>query len=126
MGVKTSFMFRNIIIGSENKCSSEHLRRSKQKMSTGKKTTEEKQTFLLESMQFFGKIFYCICICFIMRDIQSHSITWLSRNDLESECLSQVAKTRKYSIFGTNNFPKIRAYAVLNTLSRTVTLKFLD
>ena len=61
-----------------------------------------------------------------MRDIQSHSITWLSRNDLESECLSQVAKTRKYSIFGTNNFPKIRAYAVLNTLSRTVTLKFLD
>ena len=126
MGVKTSFMFRNIISGSQNKCSSEHLRRSKQKMRTGKKTTEEKQTFLLESMQFFGKIFYCICICFIMRDIQSHSITWLSTNDLESECLPQVAKTRKYSIFGTKNFSKIRAYTVLNTLSGIVTLKFLD
>ena len=44
-------MFLNIISGSEHKCASEHLRKNKQKMSVGKKTMEEKQTILLESMQ---------------------------------------------------------------------------
>ena len=44
-------MFQNIISGGEHKCSSEHLRRNKQKMNTGKKTLEEKQTILLENMQ---------------------------------------------------------------------------
>ena len=44
-------MIQNIISGSEHKCASEKLRRKKQKMSTGKKTIEEKQTILLESMQ---------------------------------------------------------------------------
>ena len=34
-------MFQNIINGSEDKCASEHLRRSKQKMSAGKKTIQE-------------------------------------------------------------------------------------
>ena len=44
-------MTQNIISGSEHKCASEKLRRKKQKMSAGKKTIEEKQTILLESMQ---------------------------------------------------------------------------
>ena len=44
-------MFQNIISQSEQKFASEHLRRNKQKMRTGKKTIEEKQTILLESMQ---------------------------------------------------------------------------
>ena len=44
-------MFENIISGSEDKCTLEHLTRNKQKMSAGKKTIEEKQTVLLESMQ---------------------------------------------------------------------------
>ena len=44
-------MFQNIISGSEHKCGSEYLRRNKQKMSAGKKTTDEKRTILLESMQ---------------------------------------------------------------------------
>ena len=41
----------NIISGSELKCASEHLKRNKQKMSAGKKTLEEKQTILLESVK---------------------------------------------------------------------------
>ena len=44
-------MFQNIISGSEHKYASEHLKRNKQKMSAGKKTTDEKRTILLESMQ---------------------------------------------------------------------------
>ena len=68
-------MFQNIISGSERKCTSEYLRRNKQKMSTGKKATEEKQTILLGSMQCLGKIFYCIRKYIIKRDVQSHSIT---------------------------------------------------
>ena len=40
-----------IISPSKNKCVSEHSRRSNQKMSAEKKTIEEKQTILLESMQ---------------------------------------------------------------------------
>ena len=44
-------MFQNIISQSEQKFASEHLRRNKQKMRAGKKTIEEKQTILLESMQ---------------------------------------------------------------------------
>ena len=45
------FVFQNIISGSEHKFASEHLRRNKQKMSGGKKTIEEKQTILFDSMQ---------------------------------------------------------------------------
>ena len=45
------FMFQNVISQSEDKFASEYLKRSKQKMSAGKKTIEEKQTILLESMQ---------------------------------------------------------------------------
>ena len=63
------FVFQNIISGSEHKCTSEHLRRNKQKMNARKKTIEEKQTI----------IFY-----FVMWDIQSHSTMWRSGNDLES------------------------------------------
>ena len=44
-------MIQNIISQSEHKFASEHLRGNKQKMSAGKKTIEEKQTVLLESMQ---------------------------------------------------------------------------
>ena len=44
-------MFQNIISQSEHKFSSEHLRRSKQNMSAGKKNIEEKQTILLKNMQ---------------------------------------------------------------------------
>ena len=51
-----------------------------------------------------------------MWDVQSHSITWRSRNDLEKGCLTQAAKTKKYSIFGTNDCSKIRTNTVLNTL----------
>ena len=51
-----------------------------------------------------------------MWDVQSHSITWRSRNDLEKGCLTQAAKTKKCSIFGTNDCSKIRTYTVLNTL----------
>ena len=40
-----------VISPSKNKCVSEHSRRNKQIMSAGKKTIEEKQTILLESMQ---------------------------------------------------------------------------
>ena len=47
------FMFQNIISWSEHKCTSEHLRRKKQKMVDGKKTIKEKQNILLESMQRF-------------------------------------------------------------------------
>ena len=47
------FMFQNIISWSEHKCTSEHLRRKKQKMADGKKTIKEKQNILLESMQRF-------------------------------------------------------------------------
>ena len=36
---------------SERKCASEHLRKNKQQVSARKKTIEEKQTILLESMQ---------------------------------------------------------------------------
>ena len=43
-------MFQNIISERENKFASEYLRRNKQ-MSAGKKTIEEKQTILLESIQ---------------------------------------------------------------------------
>ena len=43
-------MFQNIISQSENKFASEYLRRNK-KMSAGKKTMQEKQTILLESIQ---------------------------------------------------------------------------
>ena len=35
------FLFQNIINGTEHKCSSEHLRRNKQKMSAEKKTIED-------------------------------------------------------------------------------------
>ena len=45
------FCGSNITSGSEYKPASDHLRRNKQKMSAGKKTIEEKQTILLESMQ---------------------------------------------------------------------------
>ena len=38
------------------------------------------------------------------------------RNDLESGCLAQAAKPKKYSIFCVNNCSKIRTYTVLNTL----------
>ena len=44
-------MFQNVVSVSEHKCASEHLRRNKQNMVAGKKTIEEKQTILLESMQ---------------------------------------------------------------------------
>ena len=43
-------MFQNIISGSEHKCSSTFENKQK-KLSAGKKTIEEKQTILLESMQ---------------------------------------------------------------------------
>ena len=49
------------------------------KMRAGKKTIEEKQTILLGSMQ---RRKY-----FMMWDVQSHSITRRSGNDLESRCL---------------------------------------
>ena len=52
-----------------------------------------------------------------MWDVQSHSITRRSKNDLKSWCLSQAAKAKKYSVFGTNNYSKIRTYTVLNILS---------
>ena len=39
-------MFQNIIIQSERKLASEHLRRNKQKMNAGKKTIEKGQTIL--------------------------------------------------------------------------------
>ena len=45
------FMVQNIISGIEHKSASEHLRMNKQKMSAVKKTMEEKQIILLESMQ---------------------------------------------------------------------------
>ena len=44
-------MVQNIISGIEHKSASEHLRMNKQKMSAVKKTMEEKQIILLESMQ---------------------------------------------------------------------------
>ena len=44
-------MFQYIISRSEYNCALEHLRRNKQKISAEKKTIEEKQTILLESMQ---------------------------------------------------------------------------
>ena len=44
-------MVQNIISGSEHKCASEHLRKNEQKMRAGKKTTKEKQTILLKSIQ---------------------------------------------------------------------------
>ena len=34
-----------------------------------------------------------------MLDAQSHSIMWQSRNDLESWCLSQAAKTKNTVFF---------------------------
>ena len=74
-------MFENIISGSEDKFTSEHFRRNKQKISAGKKSIEEKQTILKT------KIFYCIRKYFIMWDVQSHSITRRSGNDLEIGCL---------------------------------------
>ena len=43
-------MFQNKISGTENKCTSEYLRRNKEKMRAGEKTLEQKQTILLESM----------------------------------------------------------------------------
>ena len=43
-------MVQNIISGSEHKRVSEHLRGNNQKISSGKKTIEEKQAMLLESM----------------------------------------------------------------------------
>ena len=60
-----------------------------------------------------------------MWDVQSHSITRRSRNDLESGSLKMIwkvgvchrpQKQKKYCIFCTNNFSKIRTYEVLNTL----------
>ena len=42
-------------------------------MSAGKKTTEEK-LFHWKVCNVLGKIFYCIRKCFIMWDVQSHSI----------------------------------------------------
>ena len=45
------FMFQNMISQSEHNFASEYLRRNKQKMSAGRKSIEEKQTILLESMQ---------------------------------------------------------------------------
>ena len=60
-----------------------------------------------------------------MWDVQSHSITRRSRNYLESESLKMIwkvgvchrpQKQKKYCIFCTNNFSKIRTYEVLNTL----------
>ena len=44
------FMVQNVICGGKHKCASKHLGRNKQKISTGKKTIEEKQVTLLESM----------------------------------------------------------------------------
>ena len=44
-------MLQNIISQSEHKFASEHLRRNKQKVKAGKKTLEEKETILLESMR---------------------------------------------------------------------------
>ena len=44
-------MFQNKISQREYKFASEHLRRNKQEISVGWRTIEEKQTFLLESMQ---------------------------------------------------------------------------
>ena len=44
-------MFQNMISQSEHNFASEYLRRNKQKMSAGRKSIEEKQTILLESMQ---------------------------------------------------------------------------
>ena len=63
-------------------------------MSTGRKTIEEKQTILLESMHLLGKVFlYFICKYFIMWDVQSHSITGRSRNDLKSGYFSRTKNT---------------------------------
>ena len=45
------FMVQNVICGSKHKYALEHLGRNKQKISAGKKTIEEKQITLLESMQ---------------------------------------------------------------------------
>ena len=36
-------------------------------------------------------------------------------NDLESGCLWQAVKTKKYTTFGTNNCSKVRTYTVLKT-----------
>ena len=70
---------------SEHSFAAENLKRHKQKMNTGRKTIEEKQTILLETMQLLRKVFlYFICKYFIMWDVQSHSITGRSRNDLKS------------------------------------------
>ena len=55
-----------------------------QKKSAGKKTIEEKQTILLGS---FERLRFCIRKCFIMWNVQLHSITLRSRNDLENGCL---------------------------------------
>ena len=44
-------MVQNIISGSEHKRALEHLRRNKQRIIAGKKTIEEKQTILWESIQ---------------------------------------------------------------------------
>ena len=46
---KYNYVSKYII--SEHKFALEHFRRNKQKMSAGEKTTEEKQTILLESTQ---------------------------------------------------------------------------
>ena len=110
-------MFRNIISESEHRFASEHLRKNKHKMSDGKKTAEEQQAILLEVCNVSGKILYCIRKNFIMWDVQSHSITRLSRNDQESGCLQmiwkvrcllQAAKTKIYNMFCTNNCFKMR------------------
>ena len=76
-------MVQYIVIQSELKCASEHYGRNKQKMSV-----EENQTVLLESMQcnVLGNILYCIRKYFILWDVQLHSNTWRSRNDLERGC----------------------------------------
>ena len=49
-GVLSFSIHQNVICGGKHKCASEHLGRNKQKISTGKKTIEEKQVTLLESM----------------------------------------------------------------------------
>ena len=79
-------MFQYGISWSENKCTSEHLKGNKQKKSAGKKTIEEKQTvFFLKVCNVLSKILHYIRKYFVS-DVQPHSITWRSKNDLESEC----------------------------------------
>ena len=52
-----------------------------------KENHRKKETIWLKCINVLGKIFYCIRKYFIVWDVQSHSLTRRSRNDLESGSL---------------------------------------